>query len=121
MYRESLPIMQLDSCLRDHNNQKKDAKFGVTTCTLKPVNLPLILFKRPIHLAPYVKYPLTQHSFLLPVQGDPLTLSDNKRKTSFMKSVPMSTYLVCFAVHQFDFVERTSARGIPVSNTLLLV
>lgn len=27
----------------------------------------------------------------------------------------MSTYLVCFAVHQFAYVERTSARGIPVS------
>uniref|UniRef100_A0A3Q1ELJ7 Uncharacterized protein n=1 Tax=Acanthochromis polyacanthus TaxID=80966 RepID=A0A3Q1ELJ7_9TELE len=30
------------------------------------------------------------------------------------KSVPMSTYLVCFAVHQFEYVERTSARGIPL-------
>uniref|UniRef100_A0A4W6BL56 Aminopeptidase n=1 Tax=Lates calcarifer TaxID=8187 RepID=A0A4W6BL56_LATCA len=30
------------------------------------------------------------------------------------KSVPMSTYLVCFAVHQFGYVERTSARGIPL-------
>ncbi len=27
----------------------------------------------------------------------------------------MSTYLVCFAVHQFEFVERTSNKGIPVS------
>lgn len=27
----------------------------------------------------------------------------------------MSTYLVCFAVHQFDFVERFSAKGVPVS------
>lgn len=36
-------------------------------------------------------------------------------RTTFEKSVPMSTYLVCFAVHQFKFVERTSNRGIPVS------
>lgn len=49
------------------------------------------------------------------LQGTPQPLPGNKVKTSFMKSVPMSTYLVCFAVHQFDFVERTSARGIPVS------
>ncbi|NXG44487.1 AMPE aminopeptidase, partial [Psilopogon haemacephalus] len=32
-------------------------------------------------------------------------------QTTFDKSVPMSTYLVCFAVHQFDFVERISASG----------
>ncbi|XP_077395201.1 glutamyl aminopeptidase [Festucalex cinctus] len=37
-----------------------------------------------------------------------------KNRTSFQKSVPMSTYLVCFAVHQFDHVERISARGIPL-------
>ncbi|XP_067278034.1 glutamyl aminopeptidase [Pseudorasbora parva] len=41
-------------------------------------------------------------------------LSDEKTKTSFKKSVKMSTYLVCFAVHQFRFVERTSKRGIPL-------
>ncbi|XP_030248229.1 glutamyl aminopeptidase [Sparus aurata] len=41
-------------------------------------------------------------------------LAGNKKKTSFEKSVPMSTYLVCFAVHQFTFVERTSAKGIPL-------
>uniref|UniRef100_A0A3P8SHS1 Aminopeptidase n=1 Tax=Amphiprion percula TaxID=161767 RepID=A0A3P8SHS1_AMPPE len=35
-------------------------------------------------------------------------------KTSFQKSIPMSTYLVCFAVHQFEYVERTSVRGIPL-------
>uniref|UniRef100_A0A4W5PMT2 Aminopeptidase n=1 Tax=Hucho hucho TaxID=62062 RepID=A0A4W5PMT2_9TELE len=35
-------------------------------------------------------------------------------KTSFQRSVPMSTYLVCFAVHQFTFVERNSSRGIPL-------
>ncbi|XP_030580859.1 glutamyl aminopeptidase [Archocentrus centrarchus] len=50
----------------------------------------------------------------MPVEGTPQELPDNKIKTSFKKSVPMSTYLVCFAVHQFDYVERTSARGIPL-------
>lgn len=43
-------------------------------------------------------------------------LPGSKTKTTFKKSVPMSTYLVCFAVHQFQFVERTSVRGIPVSS-----
>ncbi|XP_020857062.1 LOW QUALITY PROTEIN: glutamyl aminopeptidase [Phascolarctos cinereus] len=41
-------------------------------------------------------------------------VDDKWNKTIFMKSVPMSTYLVCFAVHQFTSVERTSARGIPL-------
>uniref|UniRef100_A0A8C5E7B4 Aminopeptidase n=1 Tax=Gouania willdenowi TaxID=441366 RepID=A0A8C5E7B4_GOUWI len=41
-------------------------------------------------------------------------LPGNRVKTSFQKSVPMSTYLVCFAVHQFGSVERTSNRGIPL-------
>ncbi|KAI1887340.1 hypothetical protein AGOR_G00189300 [Albula goreensis] len=41
-------------------------------------------------------------------------LPDGKNRTSFQLSVPMSTYLVCFAVHQFNFVERTSSRGIPL-------
>uniref|UniRef100_A0A8C1H9M7 Aminopeptidase n=1 Tax=Cyprinus carpio carpio TaxID=630221 RepID=A0A8C1H9M7_CYPCA len=40
-------------------------------------------------------------------------VSDQKTKTSFKKSVKMSTYLVCFAVHQFHYVERTSKRNIP--------
>ncbi|XP_078463561.1 glutamyl aminopeptidase isoform X2 [Lampetra planeri] len=34
--------------------------------------------------------------------------------TRFARSVPMSTYLVCFAVHQFIFVERISSRGVPL-------
>lgn len=38
-------------------------------------------------------------------------------KTTFMKSVPMSTYLVCFAVHQFTSIQRTSRSGKPVSLT----
>uniref|UniRef100_A0A8C1UI49 Aminopeptidase n=1 Tax=Cyprinus carpio TaxID=7962 RepID=A0A8C1UI49_CYPCA len=41
-------------------------------------------------------------------------LSDQKTKTSFKKSVKMSTYLVCFAVHQFHYVERISKRNIPL-------
>ncbi|KAG1950776.1 glutamyl aminopeptidase [Pimephales promelas] len=41
-------------------------------------------------------------------------VSDEKTKTSFKKSVKMSTYLVCFAVHQFTYVERTSKKGIPL-------
>nr|XP_009483146.1 PREDICTED: glutamyl aminopeptidase [Pelecanus crispus] len=35
-------------------------------------------------------------------------------RTTFEKSVPMSTYLVCFAVHQFTWVERKSASGKPL-------
>nr|XP_004564223.1 glutamyl aminopeptidase [Maylandia zebra] len=50
----------------------------------------------------------------MPVEGSPQQLLGNKIKTTFQKSVPMSTYLVCFAVHQFAYVERTSARGIPL-------
>lgn len=36
-------------------------------------------------------------------------------KTTFMKSVPMSTYLVCFAVHQFTSIQRTSRSGKPLT------
>ncbi|XP_039992322.1 glutamyl aminopeptidase [Xiphias gladius] len=50
----------------------------------------------------------------MPLEGTPQKLLGNKLKTSFQKSIPMSTYLVCFAVHQFGHVERTSARGIPL-------
>ncbi|XP_072314030.1 glutamyl aminopeptidase [Eucyclogobius newberryi] len=50
----------------------------------------------------------------MPQEAAPETLPGNKLKTSFVKSVPMSTYLVCFAVHQFESVERTSASGIPL-------
>ncbi|NXA39983.1 AMPE aminopeptidase, partial [Eudromia elegans] len=35
-------------------------------------------------------------------------------RTTFQRSVPMSTYLVCFAVHQFQWIERTSASGKPL-------
>ncbi|XP_066429926.1 glutamyl aminopeptidase [Eleutherodactylus coqui] len=35
-------------------------------------------------------------------------------RTYFYKSVPMSTYLVAFAVHQFTYVERFSNRNIPL-------
>ncbi|XP_004686534.1 PREDICTED: glutamyl aminopeptidase [Condylura cristata] len=43
---------------------------------------------------------------------DKTEVVDNKwNKTTFQKSVPMSTYLVCFAVHQFASVERTSKKN----------
>ncbi|KAJ8271605.1 hypothetical protein COCON_G00104640 [Conger conger] len=41
-------------------------------------------------------------------------LAGSKNKTSFRLSVPMSTYLVCFAVHQFKYVERFSSKGVPL-------
>uniref|UniRef100_A0A8C3M2A8 Aminopeptidase n=1 Tax=Geospiza parvula TaxID=87175 RepID=A0A8C3M2A8_GEOPR len=44
----------------------------------------------------------------------PVQLGDGWNRTTFEKSVPMSTYLVCFAVHQFTWVERTSASGKPL-------
>ncbi|XP_046874373.1 glutamyl aminopeptidase [Hypomesus transpacificus] len=50
----------------------------------------------------------------MPVEGTPQILPGNKLRTSFLNSVPMSTYLVCFAVHQFSYVERNSSRGIPL-------
>nr|XP_005019903.3 glutamyl aminopeptidase [Anas platyrhynchos] len=49
----------------------------------------------------------------MPVQQT-VQVEDGWSRTTFEKSVPMSTYLVCFAVHQFKFVERTSNRGIPL-------
>ncbi|XP_071327168.1 glutamyl aminopeptidase [Trachinotus anak] len=50
----------------------------------------------------------------MPLEAPPQQLLGSKKKSSFTKSVQMSTYLVCFAVHQFSYVERTSARGIPL-------
>ncbi|XP_075705846.1 glutamyl aminopeptidase [Rhinoderma darwinii] len=41
-------------------------------------------------------------------------LGNGWKQTHFQKSVPMSTYLVAFAVHQFTFEERFSKRGIPL-------
>ncbi|XP_043827241.1 glutamyl aminopeptidase [Dromiciops gliroides] len=49
----------------------------------------------------------------MPVEREEL-VDDKWKRTIFMKSVPMSSYLVCFAVHQFTSVERTSASGIPL-------
>ncbi|KAH0500792.1 Glutamyl aminopeptidase [Microtus ochrogaster] len=43
------------------------------------------------------------------------TVDNNWNRTVFMKSVPMSTYLVCFAVHQFTRIERTSNSGKPLN------
>ncbi|XP_040185208.1 glutamyl aminopeptidase [Rana temporaria] len=41
-------------------------------------------------------------------------IGDGWKKSVFVKSVPMSTYLVAFAVHQFTYEERISKRGIPL-------
>lgn len=49
----------------------------------------------------------------MPVQST-TSLNSGKKKTTFEKSVPMSTYLVAFAVHRFTYVERTSTSGIPL-------
>ncbi|XP_051785804.1 glutamyl aminopeptidase [Erpetoichthys calabaricus] len=40
-----------------------------------------------------------------------MAVAENLNRTVFSKSVKMSTYLVCFAVHQFTFIERMSSRG----------
>ncbi|NWX75858.1 AMPE aminopeptidase, partial [Alca torda] len=49
----------------------------------------------------------------MPVQQT-VQLGNGWNRTTFEKSVPMSTYLVCFAVHQFQWIERISARGKPL-------
>lgn len=46
----------------------------------------------------------------MPVEREEV-VDNNWKKTIFMKSVPMSTYLVCFAVHRFTSVQRTSDSG----------
>ncbi|KFP11432.1 Glutamyl aminopeptidase, partial [Egretta garzetta] len=60
-----------------------------------------------IHQEPY------QALSNMPVQKT-VQLGGGWTQTTFEKSVPMSTYLVCFAVHQFKYVERTSASGKPL-------
>ncbi|XP_012879258.1 PREDICTED: glutamyl aminopeptidase isoform X2 [Dipodomys ordii] len=42
-------------------------------------------------------------------------LDDKWTRTTFEKSVPMSTYLVCFAVHQFTPIVKTSNSGKPLT------
>ncbi|NXV14122.1 AMPE aminopeptidase, partial [Cepphus grylle] len=49
----------------------------------------------------------------MPVQQT-VQLGNGWNRTTFEKSVPMSTYLVCFAVHQFQWIERISAHGKPL-------
>jgi hypothetical protein len=63
-------------------------------------------------------YEIASYPLSLILQGTREALPNNKMKTTFEKSVPMSTYLVCFAVHQFHHVERISAKGVPVSLSL---
>ncbi|XP_006162311.1 glutamyl aminopeptidase isoform X2 [Tupaia chinensis] len=46
----------------------------------------------------------------MPVQSRE-SLGDGWNRTTFQKSVPMSTYLVCFAVHRFTSVQRVSRSG----------
>lgn len=50
----------------------------------------------------------------MPVEKEE-TVDNNWKKTTFMKSVPMSTYLVCFAVHQFTYTQRISKSGKPLT------
>lgn len=50
----------------------------------------------------------------MPVEKEE-AVDNNWKKTTFMKSVPMSTYLVCFAVHQFTSIQRTSRSGKPLT------
>ncbi|XP_056420529.1 glutamyl aminopeptidase [Hyla sarda] len=49
----------------------------------------------------------------MPVR-ETIALGNGWSHTHFEKSVPMSTYLVAFAVHQFTYEERKSKRGIPL-------
>ncbi|KAM6076076.1 glutamyl aminopeptidase [Chlamydotis macqueenii] len=49
----------------------------------------------------------------MPVQQT-VQLDGGWTRTTFEKSVPMSTYLVCFAVHQFQWIERISSSGKPL-------
>lgn len=50
----------------------------------------------------------------MPVEKEE-SVDDKWQRTVFQKSVPMSTYLVCFAVHQFHPIKRTSKRGVPLT------
>ncbi|XP_062963861.1 glutamyl aminopeptidase isoform X1 [Cynocephalus volans] len=43
------------------------------------------------------------------------SVDDTWKRTTFQKSVPMSTYLVCFAIHQFYPVVRMSNSGKPLT------
>uniref|UniRef100_A0A8D2E287 Aminopeptidase n=1 Tax=Sciurus vulgaris TaxID=55149 RepID=A0A8D2E287_SCIVU len=43
------------------------------------------------------------------------SVDDKWMRTTFQKSVPMSTYLVCFAVHQFTSITKMSKSGKPLT------
>lgn len=80
-------------------------------------------FVAPMQLQSSYKYCTLMHVFaiskinliIFAFLQQTVPLGDGWNRTTFEKSVPMSTYLVCFAVHQFTWVERTSASGKPVS------
>lgn len=80
-------------------------------------------FVFPMQLQPSYKYCTLMHVFaiskinliIFAFLQQTVQLGNGWNRTTFEKSVPMSTYLVCFAVHQFEWVERISASGKPVS------
>jgi len=93
-------------------HQKWDAKRGKSgEMIIICVVLPLIkILYTLLHMFAISKSILP--SFL----QETVSLGNGWNRTTFQKSVPMSTYLVCFAVHQFKWVERRSDSGIPVSS-----
>lgn len=80
-------------------------------------------FVAPMQLQSSYKYCTLMHVFVISKINliifaflqETVQLGDGWNRTTFEKSVPMSTYLVCFAVHQFTWVERKSKSGKPVS------
>ncbi|XP_047423285.1 glutamyl aminopeptidase [Sciurus carolinensis] len=50
----------------------------------------------------------------MPVEKEE-SVDDKWMRTTFQKSVPMSTYLVCFAVHQFTSITKMSNSGKPLT------
>lgn len=88
-----------------------------------PEEVDLNKFVPPMQLQPSYKYCTLMHVFaiskinliIFAFLQQTVQLGDGWNRTTFKKSVPMSTYLVCFAVHQFAWVERISASGKPVS------
>ncbi len=42
------------------------------------------------------------------------TIDDNRVRTAFSKTVPMSTYLVAFVISDFEYKQSLTLRGRPV-------